>query len=89
MKGLPMTLAAQVAARTMAVCPYCDRRMEDPRSLIWWRRIKTGLVYGWVIGLGILGAEIVIEAQMISRQWELFDRTVKLLSLKAELARGR
>lgn len=89
MKLSMMELARQAGARPMAACPYCDRRMEDPRSLIWWRRVKTGLAYGWVIGLGILAAEIVIEAQMISRQWELFDRTVKLIQIKADLAGRR
>lgn len=87
MRELPMTPEAKVAARTTAACPYCDRQMDDPRSRIWWRRIQTLVLYGWIVGLGILGAEIVIEAQMISRQWELFDRTVKLLELKAQMAR--
>jgi len=45
--------------------------------------------YAQVIGLGILAAEIVIEAQMITRQWELFDRVVKLMELRAGVGRGR
>lgn len=86
MKGL-MTGLKTSAGRPMTTCPYCDQRMDADRQRLWWRRIKTGLVYAWVIGLGVLAAEIVIEAQMISRQWELFDRTVKLLELKGG-ARG-
>ena len=87
MKGL-MTGLKDLTGRPMQRCPLCSQRMDADRQRIWWRLIKRGLMYGWVIGLGILAAEIIIEAQMISRQWELFDRTVKLLDLRAG-ARGR
>lgn len=88
MRGL-MTSLKTSTGRPMVTCPYCDQRMDADRQRLWWRRIRRWVLYGWIVGLGILAAEIVIEVQMISRQWELFDRTVKLMDLKAQLMRGR
>lgn len=83
-----MTTLTKAGTRTRETCPLCDQPRLT-RSQATWRRIRTWVLYGWIVGLGVLAAEIVIEAQMISRQWELFDRTVKLLDLKVQTARGR
>lgn len=87
MKGL-MTSLRTSTGRPMTTCPYCDQRMDATRERTWWRRIMTGLVYAWVIGLGVLAAEIIIEGRVIAEQWAMLDRVVKILELRAG-ARGR
>lgn len=88
MKGLPMAPGAKATRRTEDVCPLCDQPRLT-RSQAVWRQIRRWALYGWIIGLGILAAEIVIEARVIEEEWKMLERVERLMELRGGPVRGR
>lgn len=88
MKGLPMAPGTRTTTRTEGVCPLCDQQ-RPTRLQLWWRPFRTGLVVAWVVGLGILAAEIWIEGRIIAEQWAMLERVERLMELRSGPVRGR